>query len=324
LAEKLGLSGFGPNGFGEGQPFVRGEDLYLKEVANLAFGDKKPDPAKGEKGESVPDANDEEVRLFLEARRHLPKTVFDPAGWQAAVGQEWWRRVIYVLNRGGRFQDWSQAIKGTQVANKYGKCINLYCEKTYDVKDSLSGAHWSGVARYFPAPTDALGRLLADEKDGYDLHLITYREIVQTKSRTSGNYWLQALLPENFVLMNSQDAARLGLKNGDVVRVSSKTNPTGEWDLGNGARWPMVGKLKVVEGIRPGVVAFSLGHGHWAYGGTDIVVDGQTIKGDPRRITGLHCNAAMRTDPHNPNTCLRDLVGGSAVFYDTKVKVVRV
>ncbi|MBM3135935.1 MAG: molybdopterin oxidoreductase, partial [Chloroflexi bacterium] len=42
LAEKLGLSGFGPNGFGEGQPFVRGEDLYLKEVANLAFGDKKP------------------------------------------------------------------------------------------------------------------------------------------------------------------------------------------------------------------------------------------------------------------------------------------
>jgi hypothetical protein len=28
----------------------------------------------------------------------------------------------------------------------------------------------------------------------------------------------------------------------------------------------IAGKLKVVEGIRPGVVAFSLGHGRWAYG----------------------------------------------------------
>ncbi|MGB9724073.1 MAG: molybdopterin-dependent oxidoreductase [Chloroflexia bacterium] len=322
LAEKLGLSGFGPNGFGEGMPLVRGEDLYLKEVANLAFGDKKPDPEKGEPGEIVPEADDEEVRIFLEARRHLPPTVFDPEVWRAAVGDEWWRKVIYVLNRGGRFQDWDRALKGAQVANKYGKCINMYCEKTYEVKDSLTGQHWSGVARYFPAPTDALGNLLEDEKEGYDLILITYREIAHTKSRTSGNYWLQAVLPENFVLMNSRDAARLGLRDGDRVRILSKTNPTGEWDLGNGVRWPMVGKLRVIEGIRPGVVGFSLGHGHWAYGGTDIVVDGAVIRGDPRRITGLHANAAMRTDTHNPNTCLRDLVGGSAVFYDSRVKVV--
>ncbi len=323
LAERLGLPGFGPNGFGDGKPFVRGEDLYLKEVANLAFGDKKPDPEKGEPGEVVPDADDEEMRIFLEARRHLPKTVFDPEVWKAAVGDEWWRKVVYVLNRGGRFQDWSKATKGALVANKYGKYINLYCEKTYDVKDSMTGQHWSGVPRYFPAPTDALGNLLEDEKEGYDLHLITYREIVQTKSRTSGNYWLQGVLPQNFVLMNRQDAARLGLRDGDTVRISSKTNPTGVWNLGNGTEWPMVGQLKVIEGIRPGVVAFSLGHGHWAYGGTDIIVDGVTVKGDRRRITGVHANAAMRTDTHNPNTCLRDLVGGSAVFYDTRIRVER-
>ena len=324
IAERLGLSGFGPNGFGEGRPFLRGEDLYLKEVANLAFGDKKPDPNRNEPGEIVPDADDREVRLFLEARRHLPKTVFDPDVWQAAVGTEWWRKVIYVLNRGGRFQDWSQATKGDLVANKYGKSINLYCEKTYDVRDSMTGEHWSGVPRYFPAPTDALGNLIEDEKDGYDLHLITYREIAQTKSRTSGNYWLQAVLPENSVLMNRLDAAQRGLNDGDQVRVVSKTNPAGEWDLGNGVKWPMVGRLKVVEGIRPGVIGFSLGHGHWAYGGTDITVDGVTIRGDPRRTTGLHCNAAMRTDTHNPNTCLSDVVGGSAVFYDTKVRVIKV
>jgi len=324
IAERLGLSGFGPDGFGEGKPFLRGEDLYLKEVANLSFGDKKPDPAKGEKGEIVPDADDEEVRIFLEARKHLPTTVFDPEAWQAAVGEEWWRKIIYVLNRGGRFQDWNKSTSGEIVSNKYGKQINMYCEKTYEVKDSMTGQNWSGVARYFLAPTDALGNLLEDEQDGYDLSLITYREVAQTKSRTSGNYWLQAVLPENFVIINSLDAARLGIGDGEQVWVSSKTNPDGVWNLGNGLLLPMAGKLKVVEGIRPGVVAFSLGHGHWAYGGMDIMVDGATIKGDPRRITGLHLNAAMRTDTHNPNTCLRDLVGGSAVFYDTKVKVSKV
>lgn len=98
---------------------------------------------------------------------------------------------------------------------------------------------------------------------------------------------------------------------------------SGVWDLGNGSSHPIVGRLKVMEGIRPGVVAFWLGFGHWAYGSADITIDDDVIRGDPRRTTGLHCNAAMRTDTQNPNTCLRDLVGGSAVFYDTRVRVER-
>ena len=32
----------------------------------------------------------------------------------------------------------------------------------------------------------------------------------------------------------------------------------------------------------------------------------------------------MRNSTHNPNTTLRDLVGGSAVFYYTRVKLVKV
>jgi hypothetical protein len=85
----------------------------------------------------------------------------------------------------------------------------------------------------------------------------------------------------------------------------------------------MVGKLRAIQGIRPGVVAFSLGHGHWAYGASDVVVDGKVIKGDPRRSKGIHANAAMRVDPVLKNTCLSDLTGGSAVFYDTQVKLLK-
>jgi hypothetical protein len=106
--------------------------------------------------------------------------------------------------------------------------------------------------------------------------------------------------------------------------VTSKSNPDGVWDLGDGATVPMDGAVKVIEGLRPGVVGFNLGYGHWAYGANDIVIDGETVKGDSRRRTGLHANAAMRTDTHNPNTTLRDVVGGSAVFYDTRVKLQKV
>ena len=125
--------------------------------------------------------------------------------------------------------------------------------------------------------------------------------------------------------MNSQDARRLGFRDGDKARVVSSTNPAGEWDLKNGKRKPMIGVVKVTELIKPGVISFALGWGHWATGAEDVVVDGQTIKGDSRRATGVHANAAMWTDPSlRHNTCLLDPVGGSVSFYDTKVRLVKV
>jgi hypothetical protein len=67
-----------------------------------------------------------------------------------------------------------------------------------------------------------------------------------------------------------------------------------------------------------------LGFGHWAYGGRDITIDGDVIRGDPVRVQGIHANAAMRVDPVLGNTTLIGAVGGSAVFYDSKVKLIKV
>jgi anaerobic selenocysteine-containing dehydrogenase len=120
------------------------------------------------------------------------------------------------------------------------------------------------------------------------------------------------------------DARRLKLANGDLVKVVSATNEEGVWDLAPGRKKHMIGKVRIVEGLRPGVTAFSLGHGHWAYGASDVVIDGVRIPGDPRRATGIHANAAMRVDPVLKNTGLVDLVGGSAVFYQSQVKLVKV
>jgi len=313
LAEKLGMPGFGRDGFGPGQDFTRPDDLYIRMVANIATD-----------GTLVPDADNEELRLFMESRRHLPKTVFDPERWQAVAGP-YWRKVVYVLNRGGRFQDYKDIYKGNHVANQYKSLINIYQEKTAGTKNAFTGKPNPGYATYVPVSI-TLGKTPKEAglEDGYDLYLITQRDILMTKSRTIVDYWLTALKPENEIIINPLDAMRLKLRTGDKVKVISSTNPEGVWDLKNGLKKPMIGKVFVTETIMPGVITFVLGYGHWATGASDIVIDGKVIKGDPRRAAGVHANAAMWIDPHLKNTCMLDPVGGSVSFYDTKVKLVKI
>jgi len=310
LAEKLGLPGFGKDGFGPGQDLCRPDDLYLRMVANLAFDGKEP----------VPDASAEDLRVFQASRRHLPRPVFDQARWEKICGAAW-PKVVTVLSRGGRFDTQEASYKGDQVANKYGKLVNLYQEKTAKAKDAFTGKAYFGAARFVPV-ADTLGREPTALSEGYDLHMITQRDVRMTKSRTITQSYLTSSLPENAILVNGADARRLGLKDGSKVKVVSATNPDGVYDLKNGVKKPMVGVVKVTETIRPGIITFTLGHGHWATGAADVTIDGKVVKGDPRRAAGIHANAAMWIDPHLKNTCFIDKVGGSVSFYDTKVRLV--
>lgn len=312
LAEKMKLPGFGPDGFEPGVPLTHPDHLYLKQVANVAT-DGKP----------VPDASDEEEKIFLAARKHLPKSVFDPERWKKACGSANWRKAVYVLNRGGRFQDETDAFDGAKLKNKYGILANLYQEKTAKTKNTMTGKTFIPHAAYVPGPTDCTGKLLNDEKEGYPFTLITYKPIHHTKSRTGGNYWLLALEEENSVYMSVKDGKELGLQTGDKVRLLSPTNPEGVWKLGPKGDKPLVAKVKLIEGLRPGTVAFHLSFGHFAYGSQDVVVDGKVIKGDIRRSKGVNFNPVMREDPVLKNVGLQDLTGGSICFYDTRVKVVK-
>ena len=313
LAEKMKLPGFGPDGFDKGVALTHFDHHYIKQVANIATD-----------GKAVPDADDEEVKIFMEARKHLPKTVFDADRWKAACGDKFWRKVIYVLNRGGRFEEHAAAWDGAKVRNKYGTYVNFYCEKTATTRNAMNGQYFEGIATYVPDATDCTGKKVDDSAGGYDLTMLTGKVIQHTKSRTNAAYWLLSLEKENGMKINPVDANRLGLKAGDKVKVVSASNPDGVWKLGAMGDMPVVGKIEVTEGIRPGVVTFSLGFGHFSNGARDVSIDGQTIKGDSRRGAGIHANAVMRADPVVKNTGLQDVVGASIVFYDTKVKLVKV
>jgi anaerobic selenocysteine-containing dehydrogenase len=313
IGKALGAPGYGPDGFSQGLPFNRPEEYYLKAIANIAAGDSADD--------AVPEADSEEMTIFLQSRRHVPPAVFDTQKWQAAVGPGNWSRVVYVLNRGGRFESPDKAYNGPYLNHPWGKLWDVYVEPIANGTDSITGKYYSGVARYHPPTYSDESPLPAE---GYAFHLSTFKEMFGAK-RTVSNYWSQlSLLPFNSVIIASSDAQKLGLKEGDKVRLVSASNQEGRFDLGSLGQRFVEGRLKIVQGIRPGTLTVSLSYGHWNYGAADAIVDGVLISGDKRRGTGLIGNPVLLLDKVMTGACLTDPIGGSASFFDTKVNVIKV
>lgn len=320
LARSLGLSGFGPDGLGDGIPLKRTEDYHLKMVANVAWGDKD--------GDAVPEASDAELERFRRARRHLPPAVFDEAKWQAAVGEHW-RRVVTVLNRGGRFEAFEKAYAaaggtagGGLLGHVWGKLLDLYVEPIATGRNAMTGERFSGVPVFQPV-SGLDGRPVTFERD-LDLALFTFKEIYGGQSRTAGNYVGQlALMPENFVYLNRADAERLGLRDGNLVRIVG-SGFEGTFDLGELGEQPVEGRVRIIEGVRPGSVMVSWHYGHWAYGARDITIDGTTIPGEPIRGRGLVPNPAMAVDPTLRDVTLTDPISGQAAFTGSRVRLVKI
>ncbi len=318
IGKTLELPGIGKGGFDKHGDFNRPEDYYLRGVANIAFGDKK------DAAEAVPDADDAELDIFRKARQHLPKAVFDEQKWMVAVGESLWRKVVYVLNRGGRFDPADKSYSGAFQAHAFGSQMNIFVEPIATGKDSITGKPFSGVPHYEPIQNST--GTPVDDKD-YPLSVVTYKEVTGGQSRTISNYWTQGgmgIVPMNYVHINPVDAISLGLMDGDTVKLSSRTNPDGKLDLGNGHVEPVQGQVKLTQTARPGSIQVSWSYGHWAYGARDVVIDGHTIKGDPRRNVGVCSNPVLLLDDGAKTTCLTDPIGGSASFYDTKVKLQKV
>ncbi|MFQ6122718.1 MAG: molybdopterin dinucleotide binding domain-containing protein, partial [Dehalococcoidales bacterium] len=232
-------------------------------------------------------------------------------------------KVIYVLNRGGRYENFSKAYKGRYLGHQLGGLVHIFAEPVASARNSISGEPFDGLPKYEPV-MNAAGKIVED--GDYPLSLITFKEIFGGHSRTASNYWGNySLQPENFVLMNTRDAVEYGLRDGDLVRVVSPSS-NGMLDLGNGHQYESKGKVKTLEGIGLGTVAISWHYGHWnAYGASErIEIDGRKIVPDGRRAKGLCPNSVMQRDDSVGRVGLTDPVSGSAAFFNTRVRLEKV
>ncbi|OGR29382.1 MAG: dehydrogenase [Desulfuromonadales bacterium GWD2_61_12] len=95
----------------------------------------------------------------------------------------------------------------------------------------------------------------------YPFDFIDHKSRLNREGRSQNTTWYQEFKKvdngdegwDDVLKMNPVDAAKLGLKTGDMVKISSVSGA-------------IVTTLKTWEGVRPGTVAKCYGQGHWAYG----------------------------------------------------------
>lgn len=205
------------------------------------------------------------------------------------------------------------------VTSRYGSGgtpCQIYSPTVAGARNSLTGEAFAGTARYEP-PHDYAGRLLTDldQAAEFPLVLVTHKSAVTSRGLGSVCPWLAEISPEGFLDMNPHDAARLGLAAGDVVSIRSGTYPKG-----------ITGRLRLLPGIRPGVVAFPHGYGHWRYASGTWEIDGKKTTGDASHNAPVRLNGVMRLDPSlaGPGGWtigLLDPVAGGQAYFETRVAV---
>ncbi|MDO9074745.1 MAG: molybdopterin-dependent oxidoreductase [Rubrivivax sp.] len=95
----------------------------------------------------------------------------------------------------------------------------------------------------------------------YPFDFVDYKSRLNREGRSANLPWYQEFKKvdpgdvsyADVLKMNPADGAKLGLKTGDRVKISSMAGS-------------IVSELKLWEGIRPGTVTKCYGQGHWAYG----------------------------------------------------------
>lgn len=161
-------------------------------------------------------------------------------------------------------------------------------------------------------PMPVYKRISSRDKAADELVLVTYKVNVHTQSRTASLKYLAELYHKNPMWIGPNAAAKRGIADGDLVRVTSK--------LGY-----IVTRAHVTEGIHPEVVAISTACGHSAYGRLAQLKHKEpdsewALGGDPD-VTN---NVWWDDKGVHPNPIIRlavDPIGGSQGWFDTTVTV---
>jgi len=316
LLKGLELPGVGKNAFVDGSNLDCPEEYYLKRVANIAFDGKQP----------VQDANDEELAIFEKARKKALGKYFDINVLKNAVKPEEWKKVVFVLNRGGRYEPLGDEYIGNHIKYQFNNLVHFYDEKAAGFKSAYTGKFFEGVP-------------IADEIRLYNgevysppkpFQFINWKSRNVSTHRTESNPWLREIRPENYLWINPVDAKKKGIKTGDTVMITSTSAE-------------VKGIALVTPGIKPGILGANYNFGHFANGSADVKIDGTVIKKTEKyghlpfdtnvplheesgyakeRGRGFSVNALADKDPSYFEGFLADLIiGGPAqqnVYVDVK------
>lgn len=260
LGKALKLKGFGENAIngadGKKHAFNKPEDLYLRAFENVAMDGQAP----------APEISDEEIKLSgIE-----PYT----QRLQAICGENW-RRVAFVMSRGGRFADKPTAYTGMKINSSYQKTIAMYNETVGTSFNSLTGERYSGVPRFY-APRLCTGEKIKTEEKGFDLLAFSYKSNVLSHA-DSALESLRQIRYTTYLDINSATAKNHGIHHGETVKLHSEGGT-------------VTGVVRLREGVHPYSIGIEHGGGREAEGAVSVTIDGITKAGKIARKSGTAIN----------------------------------
>jgi thiosulfate reductase/polysulfide reductase chain A len=145
----------------------------------------------------------------------------------------------------GLVKDKNGKTMGVKIGDKIMKGFDTPTRKLELTSTFLKRNKYSGLPEYSD-PEDK-------PTSEFPLYLINFKQNEHTHSRTFNNDYLMEMKPDNPLIINSETAAKLGLKDGDAIWIESPYSKA-------------KGTVQVTERIHPEVVALQHGYGHWGFG----------------------------------------------------------
>ena len=218
-----------------------------------------------------------------------------------------------MLTRGGRFDTVEQAWEGDHLKVAHKPALPLWDEALSKMRHSMTGERYSGCPTW-QVPRLADGTPMREkypEKD-WPMLMSSYKSNLMG-SMSIGVSRLRQVHPHNPISIHRDDAARLGIGNGQKIRV---TGPGGS----------ITGVAIVREGIMPGAIAVEYGYGHKELGARTHSIDGKPLAANAALGAGVNMNEMGLVDvtrgEQQPNGWV-EAISGAAVRQGLPVRVER-
>ena len=151
-----------------------------------------------------------------------------------------------------KFEFYSETLK---------KTLSLFADKNkISIDDVLKGSGYEAQGELVFVPHYESPKRHGSNEE-YPFTFIDHKSRLNREGRSQNTTWYHEFKKmdvgdvswDDVTKINPIDAKKLGIKNGDAIRLTSTTGA-------------IVSKAKLWEGVRPGTIAKCYGQGHWAYG----------------------------------------------------------
>lgn len=260
-------------------PWMLAEKLAERGFPNLLDYLKKEfkDPESGKEATNAKEFTEYAVKFYTQEMWNGTEVGGDKInGWAEFKQRGMWNSdpQPYKKRWGGKFgkeeeKDGKKTTKGT-VSHKFEfysetlkKALTEHAEKhKATVDEILEACNYTARGELAFVPHHEPPFRYGDEKE-YPFTFIDYKSRLNREGRSQNAPWYYEFKHcdpgdvghQDSLQINPADAKKLGIKDGDAVRVTS-----------------VVASIECVaslwEGVRPGTVAKAFGQGHWAYGRT--------------------------------------------------------